>query len=389
MNYGTNTIKYRNEEDFNRMIKDKNILYIPIISSINRETGEYNLDSDGNVNRLVTTFSRNNLYASLDIVLPSKHSKEMNILDSFKENNPNANFIFSDFFGIHAGEQRSNMFLISNLVNELQRYQSLDSYDYVIVDSQYLLIYLEKYWYIDRNRLIFWNYLCSTQNYQRSFTAPLVDITKEAINTAKYIIVTSPDLLEYTYEEKYNKSDDSLIYISKFVDRKLPEFSNYDSDDNIIKILDNYLENKTIPFYLPFRLTDEAYKIDLVVDFINDYNKEAIKNNYKLSILYSDPNNSGMMEDIKNKYSDVLNNDNIEYCQVSTSRDTFYTIIDHKIGVNIPYFEDIDFANHAAIWEFKDSNANIWVLPKYDGFAMPYYEKSDKSIFKSYRILKS
>ncbi|MCH5167413.1 MAG: hypothetical protein J1F35_05910 [Erysipelotrichales bacterium] len=384
-----NKIKYGSEEDFYNMIKNKKILYIPIVSSINRETGEYNLDSDGNINRLVTAFSINDSFECLDLVLPKKHSKETKILDAFKENNENINFIFSDFFGIHAGEQRSNMFIITNLVNELERNKSFDSYDYVILDSQYLLIYLNKYNYVDRNKLIFWNYLCSTKKYQRSFTAPFVDITKDAINIAKYVIVTSPDILEFTADEKMDRADDSLFYIPKFVDRKLDIFSKYEEDQEVYDILDSYIESKTIPFYLPFRLTDEAYKMDLVIsDFILPYQSIAEINGYDISLIYSDPNNSGEMENFIEKYPE-LDKDNIILQKVSPARDTFYTIIDHPIGVNIPYFEDIDFANHAAIWEFKDSNANIWVLPKYDGMLMPYYEKTDTSIFKSYEILKN
>lgn len=374
----------KTESDFNKMIKGKNLLYIPIVSSINRETNLYNLGTDGNINRMITTFIRNNSFDKLTVVLP-KNSTNHDFINSFIElSNNKIEIIYSDFFGIHAGEQRSNMFIITNIINELQSVtDGLDTFDFVIGDSQYLLWYLANYNIVDNEKLIFWNYLCSTKEYQRSFTSSLVDITEEIINIVGNVIVTSPNIAKYVEEIK--KSSKNIIYIPRFVDRDIYIFGKYDNDLVIDEILNEFKSEKTIPIYLPFRLTDEAYKIDLVVEFINNYNKEAEKNNYKIVLLYSDPNNSGEMDKIIDKY-EILQNKNISKYQVSNSRDTFYTIIDHPIGVNIPYFEDLDFANHAAIWEFKDSNANIWVLDKYDGKNMPYYEESDLKLFKTYKM---
>ena len=50
-------------------MQDKNILYIPIISSINRETNKYNLDSDGNEEVL---FSKRNDYLKKKCVFIAK-----------------------------------------------------------------------------------------------------------------------------------------------------------------------------------------------------------------------------------------------------------------------------------------------------------------------------
>lgn len=390
--------KHYNEDDFVEMIKGKSILYIPIVSSINRETNLYNLDSDGNINRLATTFLLYSSYKNLSIVLPKRHDPEnTSIVDAFKKDafiRDKIDIHYSDYFGIHAGEQRANMYLITNLVDELIRaYGDLNkSFDYVIADSQYLLEYLVDYNYADKSKLIFWNYLCSTNNFSRSFTKSLDKITEKIIHKIDHTIVTSPDIYRYVdylnnMPGAKNTEPDSIIYLPIFVDRRLSPFSRYEKDKEISDVLDNCIENNDYVIYLPFRLTDEAYKFETVVkSFIGPINEQAKRNGHLIRILYSDPNNSGIMEEQVQTYEE-LQDTNIDFVKVSPARNTFYTIIDHQIGVNIPYFEDIDYANHAAIWEFKDSNANIWVLPLYDGMNMPYYEESDKKLFKSYKLL--
>lgn len=54
----------------NDKIKGKNVLVIPIVSSIDRKTGKYNLETDESITRIITTFSYCNSYKSLKIILP-------------------------------------------------------------------------------------------------------------------------------------------------------------------------------------------------------------------------------------------------------------------------------------------------------------------------------
>lgn len=383
------------EKDFDLMLSGKRILYIPIISSINRETNKYNLDADGNVNRFITAFSRCNKWAELQIAIPSNIGEGQNtFIQKFilnKKPYQTLNFIKSKFFGIHAGEQRSDMFIIFNLLNDIRdEVGDLNDFDYIIADSQYLIHYLIWYNIVPKHKIIFWNYLCSTMNYQRSFTSKFVEITKDILGSLAHVIVTSPDLYEYCKENMAPyivKNPNSLIYLPRFVDRNLEIFREYDPDQEIYDYLDECKKNKDFVIYLPFRLTDEAYKFDRVVkEFIYNINEKAKESDTKVKILYSDPNNSGMMATQIENYKDVLGNLNISYVNVNVDRNTFYTIIDHPIGVNIPYFEDLEFANHAAIWEFKQSNANIWVLDKYDRNP-EYGESDDTSLFKKYKLL--
>ena len=87
-------------------MQDKNILYVPIISSINRETNKYNLDSDGNVVRFITFFEHHKNFNTLTILLP-KNNESHDIVDRWVKDNDNIEIIWPDNFGKHAGEQRS------------------------------------------------------------------------------------------------------------------------------------------------------------------------------------------------------------------------------------------------------------------------------------------
>lgn len=381
--YKPETLK---EEDFDKLITGKNILYIPIVSSINRHNNEYNLDTDGNINRTVTTFLRNRSYNTLSIILPEKHDRsQTNILDSFVKEGRVVDITYSSYFGKHAGEQRSDRFLIMNLVDEtIRQYGSLDDFDYVICDSQYLIEYLVKFNFVPTQKLIFWNYLCSTNNHKRSFTEPLREITEWCCKNVGHIITTSPDITEYVKGLGINS--DRIIYMPKFVDRNFETFYLEPNTDLEEKLISMKIENDALMVYLPFRLTDEAYKMQEVLEFIDEVScRHFNATQGKTIVLYCDPNNSGALEDILKKWTDNGNEffgDCVRFEKVSPDRRTFYTIIDSKeLNVWVPYFEDIEYANHAAIWEFKDSAAKVFVFDDKEGKDMCYYEEGDKSLF--------
>src|SRR5574344_47194 len=107
----------KNNDLNNKIFKNKNILYIPIISMQDRKTGLYNLSGDGNVNRFITTFSHNNSFNNLTIYLPKNHIVgSEKYLNQFKDKFKNINFVYSEFFGNHASEQRKNSLLVNNII---------------------------------------------------------------------------------------------------------------------------------------------------------------------------------------------------------------------------------------------------------------------------------
>ena len=126
-------------------MQDKNILYIPIISSINRGTNKYNLDSDGNVVRFITFFEHHKNFKSLTILLP-KNNESHDIVDKWIKDNDNIKIIWSDNFGKHAGEQRSDSDVVSKMEMELfELINNPDNGNDFInsLDSSYVSLYAE------------------------------------------------------------------------------------------------------------------------------------------------------------------------------------------------------------------------------------------------------
>ena len=146
----------------NDKIKGKNILVIPIVSSIDRKTSKYNLEADGNINRIITTFSYCDSYNTLKFILPKKRRIVSNsIIDRFSNSINNDGVLrftihYSDNFGIHAGEQRVNKEVFNALYDEIK--DELYKYDYIFIESQCLAKKLIDKGYA--NKIIFWNYTC-------------------------------------------------------------------------------------------------------------------------------------------------------------------------------------------------------------------------------------
>lgn len=339
------------------LVKDKNILYIPIVSCINRDTQEYNLSSDGNVNRFITTFSYANGFKNLTIFLPSKHIVGSEcFINKFCELNNNVKIKYSDNFGIHAGEQRNNDYITDSILNELNEYINNDTI--IIFESQLLGLKISKKY---NNNLIFWNPVSETNDKTRDFLCGYKEINDNCLNFSDYMIVASPD--QYNY---FNNSE-KIIMIDKLIDRDLSIFE-YQKNDVYEKILEDISKDTTI-FYLPYRLTDEGYKFNNVIKYIKGYCNNKFN---KVTILYSDPNNSHIIDNLS--ISDEFKS---RFFKVPTDRNTYYTILDSNVYKIIPYFEDIEFINHASIDEFKMAKNVMVVL--YNQNNNPYNVLNNKN----------
>lgn len=357
----------------NDKIKGKNVLVIPIVSSIDRKTGKYNLEADGNINRIITTFSYCDSYNTLKFILPKKRRIVPNsIIDRFLNSINNDGVLrftihYSDNFGIHAGEQRVNKEVFNALYDEIK--DELYKYDYIFIESQCLAKKLIDKGYA--NKIIFWNYTCEFIDdgvyytgieKSRSFLKGFDAINRYIMEHDNMTILASPEQVYYytcyfgkDYVNKYT------MYIPVFIDRDLPIFSEYAKNETLEDELKSYNEGNdaTYYIYLPYRLTDEGYDIDRVIKFISYVNKirKKYKNKSSLYILYGDPNNSGYMEKIK-PYID----DDVKLKQVPIDRDTYYTLLDSDLHVMIPYFEDIEYINHASIQEFVSDKAKCQII---------------------------
>lgn len=310
----------------NTLFKDKSIVYVPIISCINRDTNEYNLAADGNVNRFITTFCKCDSFKKLTIFLPKKHVKDSEKIITEFADEFGADLVWIEDFGIHAKDQRVN----ENIVDKIYaKIKELD-FDLCLFESQALGLKLAE----TKKQLVWWNPVSATETKTREFLIGYEETNAKVISVSDYMIIASQDQIKY-----YSNVSEKLIYIDVLIDRTL-KFFNYQIDEDVLK----YSKYKDKLFFLPFRLTDSGYKFDKVLEYLKKEKENWIA-------LYTDPNNSHVIdcldETIKSKF-----------IKVDSKRDTYYTILDHT-NATILYFEDLEFINHAAIHEFKQSNCNV------------------------------
>lgn len=347
-------------------IKDKDILYVPIISSINRDTNLYRLDVDGNVVRFVTFFSHHNDFRSLTILLPEANDGHYEIINNFVKNNPNVNIVWKDCFGKHAGEQRRD----NDVIDMLNIYITFNAYrfDKIFFESQGLGMKL-----IDNykpEKLVYWCPVCKIDDqHTRDFLEGYDDKNLKLFKYCGTTIFCAPMQVE-----KYKYSCKHIYYYSIMIDLSLGYFygdNNFNSLDNFMSSsVINYInsENKTC-YYLPYRLTDMGYKVDDVIDFIN----KSTEMDRKVDVFYTDPNNSHYFDDKKNinKFKE-----NIFLTKISSSRFMHLSMLSNDLVI-VPYFEDLDFINHAILWEMMYFKSKCkFVVSKEQYEANPYNIRS-------------
>ena len=221
---------YPNIEESRNKINDlfngKSIVYFPIVSMQNRETGNYKLDQDGNVNRFITFFSKCNTMKQLYITLPS-NKETCKYYTDFAESKNNITTIYNSNFGQHALDQRVNKDIITNQYNASK--EIIDNSDIIIVESQGLsnLILSNN----PNKIIIYWCPVSVTNKKTRSFIEQYREIDKEIFNKANYIIVVSPEQYDYLIELEINS--EKILYYYELMDRSLPIFNHYNHIDTI------------------------------------------------------------------------------------------------------------------------------------------------------------
>ena len=325
-----------------KLLKNKSILYIPIYSCFNYQTGLLNFKADGNINRFLSTFINCNTYKDITILEPIEGiDKDWFNNVCYKYLN-NCNLVVCDLIQKSAKVERSLEFA-DNLFNELI---NLHKFDYIIVEAQHLFLKFYNNGYKDK--LIYWCPVCATDDKTRDFLEPYKELDKYIFSISNINIVASHDQVKYYKKYKFNGQ---LIQIDKLIDRNLPIF-DYEDNDKILNLLNKTYKDVN-KIYLPFRLTDMGYKTQEIIDYLyNDY-----KSNKTFIVFYSNPNNCDIYKFANGDSYKKLWLDRY-FIKVSKDRDTYYTIID-KCNVIIPYFEDTDFIAHASINEFKYGNCKV------------------------------
>ena len=321
----------------NKLIKDKKILYIPIYSCFNYDTGKLNFKADGNINRFLSTFAHCNSFKYLHILYPPEGNNIDWFEDSCKIISDKITLLPCKHIVKSAKIERSLEFA-NNLYNDLY---CLYEYDYIIVEAQHLFTKLYNNGF---KNLIYWCPVCATNEKTRDFLEPFKELDKYIFSIANNIIVASNDQVKYV-KNIVNKTP---IQISQLIDRTLPCFK-YTKQTLVRDYLDKF--NNQYKIFLPFRLTDRGYKMQEIFDYLYEYKNHLFK------VFYTNPNNCDIYQFAKGDSYKKLFIDN-HFVKVDKDRDTYYTIIDN-CKVIIPYFEDTEFICHAAVDEFKFGNCVI------------------------------
>lgn len=358
---------------FSELIDGNRIAYIPIYSMFDHQTGLFDSECDGNINRWMTNFYKNKTqWKCLTVFGPSEdlfksresYDKFINILDT---NFERLAYVPSHSFRGGAKIQRTKVFA-DDFVDDFKRL--VVDEDLVIVESQALFdaLHLIKTETNGNFKLVYWCPVCETNHKTRSFFNKDDKMKNEEIfKKADFVIVATDEQARYLDECKVSK--DKVILVKEFIDRSLPMFSSYDRDFDTLKSIDETLGQTIVGIYLPFRLSDEGYRLWDIVDTVYPY---MISDNAVVgkAIVYS-PNVNGStineLVDLCVKNGSKLDGEKIRYVlenikSVSPSRSTYYTLIDCCDKLVVPYFEDYDFVMHAAVDELIHRKTRCTVL---------------------------
>lgn len=344
------------EHELSTLLRDLNVVYIPIYSMFDHQTKLVDLGCDGNVNRWMTNFYKSGqTWNKLTIFGPHRDlAKSDESFIDFKrkldDNFENIEYVESIAFSGGAKKQRSTEFPPA-LIGEFK--DKILSADVVIVESQEMFgaLYTAKtngYW---NGKLIYWCPVCATNKKTRTFLEASRNIDLTCFRTADQVIVATDEQAEYVKE--CGVSEDKITILREFIDRTLPMFDQYIVDDISLDDVEKELNAGKTCLYLPFRLSDEGYKIWDILDaiFVPLMSDEMI--------VFA-PNLNGASEDELVKLckdnGSWLGEQQIKtalskFKSISSSRDTYYTLIDYCPDLIIPYFEDWKFVMHAAVDE--------------------------------------
>lgn len=272
----------------------------------------------------------------------------------FKEkldlNFKNLEYVGSKAFSGGAKKQRSSDFS-TEIISEFK--DKILAADVVIVESQplFMLFLAEKNTVVWNGKLVYWCPVCATSKKSRSFLEASRDIDRLCFTNADHVIVATEEQAEYV--EECGIPNAEVTVLNEFIDRSLPMFKDYSIDEEALSIINNELDAGKMCLYLPFRLSDEGYKIWETLDLVHPLVASG-----QLVLFAPNVNGASIDELVKlcRSSGSALNDDDLKMVlssirPISSSRDTYYTLIDHCPSLVIPYFEDWKFVMHAAVDE--------------------------------------
>lgn len=344
------------EHELAILVRDLNVVYIPIYSMFDHQTKLVDLECDGNVNRWMTNFYKSGqTWKKMTIFGPCRDlAKSNDNFKTFKSKLDNhfekVEYVESAAFGGGAKKQRSSDFP-KELFTEFK--DKLLESDVIIVESQEMFGCMltakdNGYW---SGKLVYWCPVCATSKKTRTFLEASRDKDAACFKAADHVIVATDEQAEYAKE--CGVSSGKISVLREFIDRNLPMFKSYTVDTEALHIVEEEFNAGKTCIYLPFRLSDEGYKIWEILEsvFVKLMSGELViftpnLNGASCDELVKLSRSNGSWLDEKH-LKDALG----KFKAVSSSRDTYYTLIDHCPDLIVPYFEDWKFVMHAAVDE--------------------------------------
>lgn len=306
---------------FKKWLKNKNVLFIPIYSMRNYETGFYNLANDGNMARIVSKlYELEN--CNIDLLIPAK-SENLDKAISILKGRTNIKIIKCNAYGKNAKETREELEKFIPYINE--------NYDCIISEPNILTKYL-----VDNDyKVIYWCVASITSEICPWFVEDYIEIDKYIASKA----ITAVSLENQVLALKGNS------YVESFYN---PEVFDY----------------KTI--FFPFRLSDKSYHFEELKKAIYKI-KSMGYNNFK--VLYTDPNNS-----YYEKLDDV-------FVKVSPDKDIYLSIL--KSRPIVPYLEDPDNMIHISTYELFYYNCKVISLNTNNSIFDKAYKTDIENLFEA------
>ena len=292
------------------ILKNKNVLFIPIYSMRSYETGLYNLAADGNMARIVSKLLEVN-FSKATILYPSNSINFYEATKALKWKD-NIEWIPCNAYGKNAKETRDNY---EPFIDVLLEKGLLRNTDCIVCEPNYLLK-----WLISRsayeNELIYWCVASITSEVCPWFVEAYANLDKAIAKVVPTAVCTQTQV-----EALGNKAFIEPIYE--------PEYFDYDI------------------IFFPFRLSDKSYRFEEFKNIVTQlYEELDLKGADTFKVFYTDPNES---------YKEKLD-PNI-FVKVPSDKPVYLSILKSK--PIIPYFEDSRNMEHISINEFLYYNCRI------------------------------
>lgn len=291
------------------IIKDKNVLMIPVYSTRSYDSGVYDLLADGNISKFLMKVLKSEA-KEIDIFYP-RHSKNIDCIERLTDKYAKCRVSWlAREYGLNAHETR-------NMGQKFYNYilGSGKQYDYIIseIDTLAEIAIESKNHFCDSNNFIYW---AGSWNADGS---PWYE--KEHANTNQYIAknISTACLLKGQVDLYKGKSFyDECIYDPQYFDKQI--------------------------IFFPFRLSDKSYHAEEFKNIIHELKDEGYDN---FVVLFTDVNDSHVFD------KELING----FIKVPSNKFVYQAILKGK--PIIPYLDDVTKNYHSNIFEFEYYGCDI------------------------------